>query len=606
MSATRKGAPTLGTDALLWMEDDAELVHGAGGVQGDRVRWLPDPDRGIPGDPERCGIIQRAYELWPSPVCDHCGQWNDVEPWDYRRKVKGRWVGWTCPTKGCGRPLPPVRACDHYKLSRAKGWSKSGLASKVGVIEAVGPSQFDGWGSDGEPVGVPHRAPLVRCYATEEGQSDHTYKPLAYMLRVLGDTSWARRNQVHIDAGIDEAQKSTMVHLRTTYGTRGRVEPRTSSGASAAGGQTTCALCDETWLWKSRAMWELYNNEVLNVAKSENPGWVLETSTYPEPGAGSVAEATQEDGGLPPPHGRYVDHRGFRTNDWLVDASSRQIDREKFAAECAHAYGDATWAYNLPSRLAMFRRTELDLGSLIRQFGNAKADVADRYVTATAWEACRDDVDPGWQPPDGEWITVGFDGSLVDDHTGLLGLHIPTSRLFVIGHWDPADNPTDEHPDGHVDEREVDATVSTSFQTWHLPRLYADPPQWRSWVSMWMQRHGNAVKTFETKSIQRMTPALRAFREAVLAGTVRHTGHPTLTRHVLNAVLVTDAARVRDPELYPDGRRWRLAKPSTTKHDPGNKIDLSICGVLAWSAGLDSRAADEKPKSRTRAKVRSY
>lgn len=593
------GAPTLGTELLYWIEDEAELVHGAGTVQGERVRWLPPAAGEAPLDCERCAIFQSAYELHPSPVCESCGRWNDVEAWDYRHKRAGVWCGWVCPTPKCGQPLPPVRSWKHYKLSRPKGWSKSGIASKFVACEAVGPVEFDGWGHDGEPVGRPRRAPVIRCYATEEGQADHTFKPAAYMLRVLGESSWARTRGVEIDVGVDEGQKSTLVYIRTEYGTHGRVEPRTSSGSAAAGGQTTFAPVDETWRWVGRQMHDLYNNEVLNVAKSNSPGWVLETTTYPEPGRGSVAELTLDDGAMEPPFGRKVDHRGFRNLDWLLDADTRDIDIEKFAEECRHAYGSATWAYSLPARLAEFRDPTLDLASLIRQFGNAAADTADRYISRVRWDDCRaDGLAPDWQPNDGEWVTTGFDGSLTDDHTGLIGFHVPTATLFVIGHWDPADTPTEDHPDGQVDEQDVDLTVRSTMGRWWVPRAYKDPPHWRSWIAAWQRKFGKQVKPFETKSQQRMTGALRAFREAVQTGQLRHTGHPILTKHMLNAVLITDAAKVKDPDLYPDGRVWRLSKPTKTKHDPDNKIDLGVCAVLAYVAGLDSQAAGEEPPRR--------
>jgi len=591
--------PTLGTELLYWIEDDAELVHGSGAVLGQRVRWIPRD--GQPGDLERCRLVEKAYELAPSPWCPACGRWVEVPVWDFP---------WRCPTPKCHEPLAPRRSTMHLKLSRPKGWSKSGFASKIVACEAVGPVLFDGWDAAGQPVGRPHPAPVIRCFATEEGQADNTYAPAAIILGRLAESPLARRDGFTIDVGIKGGQASTRTIITTSYGTLGGVEPRTSSGDSADGGQTTFAPVDETHLWTTARSHQLYNIDVMNVAKSNSPGWVLETTTEYRRNAGSIAELTEaaSEAGTP---GVVVDHRGFRNMRWLIDPGTREIDRDLFAAEMAHAYGDATWAYDLPSRLAFFQRPDVDLYETVRKFGNLRIDQASRWLDPKAYDACEDDVPADWQPDDGEHVVLGFDGSLTDDHTGLIGLHVPTMRLFVAGHWDP------EATDGRIREVDVDATVDEAHARWGITRHYCDPPYWQSWVAAWMNRHNQTrgragrpplrpVREWRTQDAAIITPALRAVRDAITSGQLRHTGHPVLRLHMLNAVLVTDKASIRDKDAFPDGRKWRLAKPGKTRFDASIKIDLAVCAVAAYAAGLDTIAAGETAGRRRSRKVVTF
>lgn len=588
-------APTLGPQIVDWIHEDAELVHGAGPVQGQKVNWYADE--------ERLGFVYRAYELHPVQQCPSCGLWHDVPVWDYP---------WRCPGRKnarCGIVLPAMRAWTHYKLSRAKGWSKSGAASKLVVVEACGPARFDGWDAYGEPVGRPVERPIINCFATEENQSGETYSAAAHIFQQLAASGWPRRNGYKLDFGTNKGEKSTRTFIHTPWGTIGTAQPRTSSDSAAEGGQGTFAVADETHLWLSRLLKQLYETEVMNLGKGAgNEGWVLETSTMYQPGRGSVAEESDkaaEEAGLE--SGICVDHRGAPDDIDVWEDRERHIpDRDALERATRIAYGGAyEWAVNMPQRIRLFRRPNLDPAELERKYLNRKVEQSDAFVFSPTWAKCRnDDLDPDWQPDDGEHVVGGFDGSLTDDHTGLVGVHVPTATLFVIGHWDPADFPTDEYPEGHAPEQLVSDTVDETFKRLGVSRLYPDPPHWRSWVAEWGKKHPKAVKPFDTQSKHRMSPALKAFAEAVRTGALSHTGHPELTAHITRAVKIVENGR-EDPDLNPDGKWWRIKKPRQTQHDPDNKIDLAVCAVLAWAAYLDAVAAgDEAPAKRKSTRVR--
>jgi phage terminase large subunit-like protein len=121
---------TLGPVVARWIE--ANLVHGPGDVQGERIEL----------DDEQVRFLLRVYEL------DDAG----------RRVVR--------------------RAC----YSRPKGRAKTELAAMIACAEALGPVRFNGWGHDGRPEGRPVRSPFVRLAATEEGQAGNTYEAVRVML----------------------------------------------------------------------------------------------------------------------------------------------------------------------------------------------------------------------------------------------------------------------------------------------------------------------------------------------------------------------------------------------------------------------------------------
>ena len=122
---------TLGPGVVRWIE--AELVHGPGDVQGQRIEL----------DDEQVRFVMRAYAL------------DD----DGRRLIR--------------------RAV----FSRAKGRAKSEFAAMLVCAEALGPVRFRGWDHGGRPLGGPVQAPYIPVVATEEGQSGHTYAAVEYMLR---------------------------------------------------------------------------------------------------------------------------------------------------------------------------------------------------------------------------------------------------------------------------------------------------------------------------------------------------------------------------------------------------------------------------------------
>src|SRR5690349_14487810 len=122
--------PSLGWQIADWIE--AYCCHGPGDIQGELIEL----------DDEWLRFLVHAYRIDPET----------------------------------GR-----RIYDEGVLSRPKGRAKSELAGFVGIAEAFGPVRFDGWDADGQPVGRPVTAPLLKCLATEESQAGNTFENIAFI-----------------------------------------------------------------------------------------------------------------------------------------------------------------------------------------------------------------------------------------------------------------------------------------------------------------------------------------------------------------------------------------------------------------------------------------
>jgi len=245
---------SLGYEVLDWLE--AYACHGPGDVQGERLDF----------DEEMREFLIECYRLDP---------------------VSGR------------------RVYQEAILSRPKGRAKSETAGLVVVAEALGPVRFDGWNTEGQPVGRPVRSPLIKCLATEESQAGNTFENAAYVAGEWGP-------DVHPDiyagvSGIRRYQSATALYLPNG----GEIRASTAGSASKDGGKETFIVPDETHLYVLRELKSMYATVMRNLGKRKlaDP-WALMTTTAYRPGEQSIAEdklTAWRKGELSP--SVYVDHR---------------------------------------------------------------------------------------------------------------------------------------------------------------------------------------------------------------------------------------------------------------------------------------------------------
>lgn len=427
----------------------------------------------------------------------------------------------------------------------AKGKGKSPEAAALAIGEFAGPVVFDGWDHHGEPVGRPNPTPWVQVAACSEDQTGNTYSALYEMLR----------DSPLLEEGVDLGL--TRVFFK---GGPGRIEPVTASAGSREGQPVTFAVLDETHLWlPNNGGKRLAATIRRNVAKMN--GRTVETTNAFVPGEKSVAEATHE--ARDEPGLLYVATEA----PWVEDLTDKRTLKKALKV----AYGDSSW---------------VDLDRIVAEIQDPATDPADarRFYLNQLVKGEGLAIDPKlWrsramerQVEDGELVALGFDGSLSDDATALIGC-TADGHLFEIRTWV---RPLGRR-DWRVPRQEVHEAVAEAMERYRVGRMYCDPPKWHSEIEEWEQRFGvdfegePIVMVFDTNQPRRMAPACDRFATSVTEGSVTHDGSPTLTAHV--EAMGRKKVRVRDPE--DDGRTHYVFTKADTR-----KIDAGVAAILALEA----------------------
>ncbi len=544
---------SLGWLAVWWIE--TFTVHGPGDIVGQHVRF---------GD-EYTGFVVDSYAL---------------------AQVTGR------------------RLYDSAFLSRPKGCDKSGLAAKIALFEAFGPSRFAGWAKGGEtyeylgrtytyrrgePMGRPVVSPYIRILATEEEQTGNTFATIHYNLTdsrapLFDLQAWgvvAGLSQIVIPGG-------------------GVIKRSTSGSSSKDGGLETFVVFDETHLYNTPQLREMYDVVRDNLGKrslSAEP-WFLETTTMFAPGEDSVAERTYQ-------YADEIQEGRARRPRLLFDHRWGEVvdlrNEEQLAKAFREAYGDAIdWnpveslidkAYDPRQPEERTRRMRLNTVT-----GSKNAWIKPEFLTprgisrlrkatpADAWEWTR--------PWEGERITLGFDGALTDDATALVACRVSDLHVFPLLIQEVPDGP--EAEGWEVDRTAFDAAVFHAFEKFEVVGFYADPPHWQDYVDAWDKEFGEQLTVkasgksaigWWTKRDVQMAEALERFQTSILVGDVSFDDETPfgrqMMRHLVNA------------------RKWSRRGGTVIGKEGKNspkKIDAAMAATLAFRAAADvlaKKTADE-------------
>src|SRR5690606_11564284 len=147
-------------------------------------------------------------------------------------------------------------------------------------------------------------------------------------------------------------------------------------------------------------------------------------------------------------------------------------DDEEVLEALRIAYGDASWV-DLESILAAIRDPRTPEHDAYRFYFNQIRETVDTWIPQEVWEKCRDDLSP-IRP--GDQISIGFDGSLYDDNTAMIGCRLSDGKLFVLGVWDPEDS------GGGVGLGAVNKAMRDAFSTSRVAGVYAGPYYWQDVV----------------------------------------------------------------------------------------------------------------------------
>ncbi|SDH19574.1 Phage terminase-like protein, large subunit, contains N-terminal HTH domain [Sinosporangium album] len=496
-------------------------MHGPGDVQGQPVHLLTPDETGW-RDVEFARFIIDCYEV------DSVG----------RRRVNQAFI------------------------SRSKGRAKSELGGFIGCAEALGPVRFSHRDKEGNPVGRPVMVPYIRIMATEENQAGNVYDVIKYNFDhgPLAEVSG-------VDSGL----------TRIILPDGGEITPSTANAASKDGGKETWVCYDETHLWTTPELRRTYSTVRRNLVKRKlAEPWSLETSTMYAPGENSVAEATHEyfqkvSEGLIKDQGVLMDHR---------EAPEVDINNTEALLEAlVYVYGSFASVIDLDRIVAEIRNPATEEEDARRYFLNQVVAGSDQWMDRASWQARRDDTDPIRL---GDQIAIGFDGSIRNDSTALIGCRLRDGKLFVLGVWEKPD--TDD--DWEVDFLAVDAAMAAAEKTYRVEWAYCDPAYWQDIVGRWSIEFGTKkIFEFWTNKDGRMVQALERFHTAVITGQLAHDGDATLTRHILNA-------RKRNIRA---GTLIRKETPRSKK-----KIDAAVAAVLAYEARGDAIADGRLKKAKRR------
>lgn len=437
-------------------------------------------------------------------------------------------------------------------LGRVKGWGKSPLLAALCCAELLGPVVFSHFDSDGKPVGKPQPSPWVQIAATSEAQTDNTMDLVIEML-LNGEA----RENYWLDIG------KTRILCNG-----GKLEPVTAGSTSREGNRPTFVVLDETHLWvKSNHGDKLAAVIRRNLGKFA--GRSVETTNAPAPGEESVAEKSLQaaEEGRP---GLLVDYRK------APDSAPAKVDKrdldyeEKLLARreaLRYAYGDSRWVdlQRIEEEMDDPATTEADAR---RFYFNQIVRGNTQWLDADQWKAIELYV-PFEEISKDDRIALGFDGSINDDTTALIGCRLSDGHIFTIEIWVKPDGVRDwEVPFVQVDDK-----VREVLADYNVVWMYCDPPHFQDIIGRWALDFEDTVFEFWTNRKSVISRALERFETAVVHKQITHDGNDILTNHALNAQY----------EATPYGKLIYKEFRGSSR-----KIDGVMAAVLALEARADA------------------
>lgn len=451
---------------------------------------------------------------------------------------------------------------------RSKGWGKSPLEAAKALAEFAGPVRFDGWDAAGQPVGRPWGTmgdppAWVQIAAVSEDQTDNTYSAL---YEFLSANNGGAADALGIDHGL------TRCFLR---GRRGKLEPVSAAAGSREGQRVTYAVLDETHLWTpSNGGLKLARTLRRNVAKMR--GRSYETTNSYAPGEHSVAEGTHK-AALEGAAGLFYDAVEAPN---VAEADPDPVLKQALSVAYADSDQEQGGWVDLDRLILEIRDPETTWEDSQRFYFNRNVDDRHQAVETGRWAEL---AHPEVAVPAGAYIAVGFDGSISDDCTAMIGCTLVDGRphLFGIDVWQ---RPSKAPPGWRIPRLEVRARQEEAFSYWRVGLELCDPAKWATEIEDWAETWPDRVAILDTNQPTRFWRACDRFSTAIAEGALSHDGSQVLADQVL--AMHRRKVRVRDDD--DDGR----TKYVFVKGPDARKIDAGIAAVLALEAAA-TMPADE-------------
>lgn len=529
--------PSLGREVCDFIEDVA--IYGPGSLQGEPYVI----------DPEFRAFLYRAFEVFPKG-----------HPWEGRRRFKR--VG----------------------LSVRKGLAKTEKQAVVGLVELHpdGPSRFDGWDANGDPVGRPVRSPYIPMLAvTAEQVEELAFGALKYMI------------ENGPDADLFDSQKDRIYRLDEHGRAAGQAAALANSPGARDGARTTLNCFDEPHRLYLPRQKDAHTAMDANLPKRplDDP-WSLYVGTAGELGQGSVAEELHEealairDGMIERADLFYL----YRSDDNPKRDLSDKAERIKAVAEATGPAGE--WGPGQFDEIASkWDRPGADGPYLERVWLNRWVKSGAQAFDVKRWG----DLGRELVIPDGAKVAAGFDGARFRDSTGIVLTELATGRQCLWAGWERPRDLTDES-EWEIDEAEVTAAVKDMHDRFQVVKVYADPPHWTETIGAYAGRW-SAWEEWWTNNVKRMAYAVRAYRDAMATGAVTWEIGRNEHNETALGLHIGNAGR-KDTQLYDDnGERLFVLQ----KIHPDRKFDFAMAGCLSWRAYLDalSKGAGREREKKT-------
>lgn len=429
-----------------------------------------------------------------------------------------------------------------------------------------GPVRCVGWDKKGNPIGGPVTDPYIPMVACTEEQTEE----LGYgaLKAILEESPIARDFDIGMERIVRRQGDGKAVGL-------------TSAPNARDGARTTMQFFDETHRFVQPKLRKVHQTMMANIPKRRQAdAWSLETTTAFAPGEGSIAESTWEYAKAVA-EGLVADPRLFFFHRQAADSIDIGTPEGLRAAIIEASGPVAEWS-DIESILEQFNDPTSDKSYLERMWLNRLVRASDRAFDAMRWaELAKPHV-----VPDGELITLGFDGARFEDATGIVATHIESGYQWVLGVW--------EHPYGikewEVPAYEVERIIAGAFQRWEVWRMYADPPYWETHVAKWAGEYGEKrIIEWRTSRTTQTAYAVKAFNNAIQSGELSHDGNPRYAAHIGSAY--RRMLNLKDDQGQP------LFVIYKERSDSPQKIDLAMAGILSWEARNDALAAGVSGRS---------